>query len=420
MFNENWVALAAFAILLGLLLRQNDLLTIAALVLTTAAAGWAWNRYSLRGIVYKRFFSERRAFLGEIVDITIQVTNHKWLPVAWLKTEDEYPLPVTLLDGEVQPCTKSDTGLLSNLMSLRWSERVTWHYHVRCDKRGFYPFGPLRLQSGDLFGLFTSQVEQPYVDWLIIYPEVKPIEVLALPPKEPFGEIRARQRIFEDPSRAVGIRDYQAEDAFRRIHWKATARRQKLQVKVYEPTTTFQLVIFLNMATMPKHWQGIIPELLERAISVAASIANYAVAKRFQVGLVANGCWPESDQPLKVLPSRDPNQLMYILEALAAVSALPTISIEELLHRESAHLPWGATLAVVTAVVTEELWTVMTRLQAAGRRMVLVHLGDKPLPFDPGKIVVHRVVDLGAAFGLETPAFAPPQTSVLAQAEGKP
>jgi len=406
MFNENWVALALFAIVLGLLLHQNDLLSMSALVLTVALAGWSWNHFCLRGISYKRSFSERRAFLGETIDFTLRVTNTKWLPVAWLRIEDEYPLPVTLVEGDVQPSTKADVGLLCNLMSLRWWEKVRWCYRLRCDRRGFYPFGPAHLQSGDLFGLFSSLAVRPAVDWLIVYPAVKPLEAIALPSKEPFGEVRSRLRIFEDPSRAVGIRDYQQEDAFKHIHWKATARRQDLQVKVYEPTTSFQLVLFLNMATLPKYWQGVIPELLEQAISVTASIASYATDKRFQVGLVANGCWPESDQPLKVLPSRSPDQLTRILEALAAVSALPTISVEDLLNRESTHLAWGAALIVVTAVVTEDLMAAMTRLQSAGRRMVLVRLDDKPLPCETGGIAVHRVVDLGEAFGLEMEASA--------------
>lgn len=402
MFNENWVTLAAFAILIGLVFRQSGLLVIALLVLIAAAVGSSWNKYSLHSIEYKRSFSERRAFLGETVDVTVQVTNHKWLPVSWLRIDDEYPLPVTMLEGQVQPSTKPDIGLLSSVMSLRWFDRARWRYRLRCDNRGVYAFGPAHLQSGDLFGLFSSQVDSPSQDWLIIYPAVKPISDLVLPPKEPFGDIKGRQWIFEDPSRAVGIRDYGSRDDLKRIHWKATARQQKLQVKVYEPTTTFQLVIFLDMVTLPKPWYGSIPALLERAISAAASIASYAVEKRFQVGLFANGCWPQSDQPLKVLPSRSPNQLTRILEALAAVSAVPTISIEALLNKESSHLPWGATLLVIAAVVTDELLAVMTRLQAAGRRMVLVCLEDTPLPFAAPKIMVQRVRDLGGAFRFET------------------
>jgi uncharacterized protein (DUF58 family) len=401
MFNENWVALALFAATLGLALNQAGLLVLAILVLVAVAAGWVWNRYSLHGIDYQRSFSERRAFLGEKVELSLEVTNRKLLPVSWLKIEDEYPLPVTLLDGTVQPSTKPGIGLLGNLMSLRWFERAKWRYQLRCDQRGVYPFGPAHIEAGDLFGLFNSQYSRSEQDWLIIYPRVKPIELLTLPPKDPFGEVKARQRIFEDPSRTIGIRDYQFRDTLKRIHWKATARRQKLQVKVYEPTTSFQLLIFLNMVTLPRHWQGTIPELLEEVVSAGASIASYAVEKRFQVGLLANGCWPQSDQPLKVLPSRSPDQLTRILEALAAVSAMPTISIEELLNSESARLPWGATLAVVTAVVTEELLIVMNRLQDAGRRMVLLHMDDKPLPFDVPRIAVHRLLDLGPSFGIE-------------------
>ena len=401
MFNENWVSLAAFAIVIGLLFQQSGLLAIALLVLIAAAVGWSWNKYALHNVEYRRSFSERRAFLGETVDVTVQVTNHKWLPISWLRIDDEYPLPVTMLDGAVQPSTQPEIGLLSSVMSLRWFDRARWHYRLRCDKRGVYAFGPAHLQSGDLFGLFSSQVASPKQDWLIIYPAVKPITAITLPPKEPYGDIKGRQWIFEDPSRAVGIRDYGSRDDLKRIHWKATARQQKLQVKVYEPTTTFQLVIFLDMVTLPRPWHGSIPVLLERGISTAASIASHAVEKRFQVGLFANGCWPQSDQPLKVLPSRSPNQLTRILESLAAVSAVPTIPIETLLSRESSHLPWGATLVVIAAVVTEELLVVITRLQAAGRRMVLVCLDDTPLPSKMSNILVYRVRDQGGAFAFE-------------------
>jgi len=401
MFNENWVALAAFAVILGLLTQQPGLLAIAILVLLTAAAGWLWNEHSLRGIQYRRVFSERRAFLGETVDLRVEVTNRKPLPVAWVKIDDEFPSALAITDGPVRPSTKPDIDLLANLVSLRWFERVRWSYRIRCDQRGFYAFGPTHLQSGDLFGLFQSESTSPQLDWLIIYPQVRPLEMLDLPPKEPFGDVRARQRIFEDPSRAIGVRDYRPSDALKTIHWKATARRQQLQVKVYEPTTSHQLVIFLNMVTLPRPWQGTIPELLERCVSVAASVASFASEKRLQVGLLANGCWPQSDQPLKVLPGRSPDQLTLILEALAAVSALPTISLEDLLTREAPGLPWGATLVIVTALASEELLAALGRLQAAGRRVVLIRLDDEPLPIQVPRLPVRKVIDLGDAFGLE-------------------
>jgi len=130
---------------------------------------------------------------------------------------------------------------------------------------------------------------------------------------------------------------------------------------------------------MPKHWQGIKPLLLEQTISVAASIANYAFEQRYEVGVVANGCIPHSDQSIKVLPSRRPDQLARVMEALAAVTSFATSSIEALLLAESPRLPWGSTLVVVTAVITDDLLDALLRLHDAGRRLVLVSVEEEPL-----------------------------------------
>jgi hypothetical protein len=66
------------------------------------------------------------------------------------------------------------------------------------------------------------------------------------------------------------------------------------------------IAIFLNVATFPKHWMGFDPELLERAISVTGSIANYGVQQGWGVGVYANGSVPNSDQSIRVQPSRSP------------------------------------------------------------------------------------------------------------------
>jgi len=379
MFNRYWIYLALFLIPMAFASDVRALLVISALLLTIIPAAWLWNRLSLEQITYQRSFGERRAFPGEIVDVTLRVSNQKLLPLGWLLVEDQWPPALPPEEGRLFLSPGGQVGYCLNAFSIRWFERINRRYRVRCTRRGFYPFGPVRLVSGDIFGLFRRQTKSDHLDWLIVYPRVLPLETLGFPPKEPFGEVKATWRLFEDPSRAVGIRDYQPDDAFRHIHWKASARRQELQVKVYEPTTSHNLVVFCNVTTMPKHWQGIRPLLLEKTISVAASIANYAFAQRYEVGIVANGCIPHSDQSIKVLPSRRPDQLARVMEALAAVTSFATSSIEALLLAESPRLPWGSTLVVVTAVITDDLLDALLRLHKAGRRLVLVSLEEEPL-----------------------------------------
>jgi uncharacterized protein (DUF58 family) len=396
MFNQAWIYLALIMIFLGLLLDARGLLVLAAFLLTVVPVAWWWNRHSLDRVQYKRTFGQRRAFPGEIIELAFRVANEKLLPLGWLMVEDQWSLSLPLDTPEEQgaliPAAYGRTGFFRSAFSVRWFERITRHYRIRCTRRGFYPFGPARMSSGDIFGLFRNQQVHDHLDWLIVYPQVLPLEKLGFPPKEPLGETRASWRMLEDPSRTVGIRDYQQHDSFRRIHWKATARRQDLQVKVYEPTTSHNLVIFLNVATYPKHWQGVNPLLLEKSISVAASIAQHAVDERYIVGLVANGSIPHSDQPIKVRPSRRTDQLTRVMEALAAVTSFATTSLEALLLVESPRLPWGATLVVVTSFVTEELLSSLVRLREAGRRLVLVSLEDEPaqpLPSLPGILTYH-------------------------------
>ena len=394
MFTETWLVMAVLITLLGLALKLEALLLTAVLLLTIVPVAWVWNAFALRSVRYERSFSEKRAFVGEKVELTIRVSNAKPLPVAWLRVRDLIPLNLPLEGGDVVPSPAPSLGYLRNAYSLWWFQAIKRRYTIHCARRGIYHFGPVRMESGDIFGLFSQEVTESQRDVFIVYPRVMPLEELGFPPKEPFGETKTRLRFLEDPSRVIGVRDHLPEDSFRRIHWKATARHQKLQTKVYEPTTTFNLVIFLNVATFPKHWQGVDEELLEDVITVAASIAAYALEKRYAVGLVANGCWPHSDQPVKVPPGRSPRHITGIFEALAALTSFATSSIEELLLNESPHIPWGATIVVVTGVLSEELTETMMRLKEKGRRLVLVSLSREKPPFLEG-ITVYALQKAG-------------------------
>ncbi|MBI1800190.1 MAG: DUF58 domain-containing protein [Chloroflexi bacterium] len=389
MFNEAWIGLVMLLLFIGFVVRQSNLPALAALLMTIVGLSWLWNRLALASVEYGRQFSESRAFAGEMIDLTVSVTNRKFLPLAWLHIEDHVPLKLPFANARVTPTAQPKVGALTHLTATRWFERVNWRYRVECKHRGFYFLGPARLRSGDIFGLFTSALTVAPQTRLIVYPRLIALSELGFPGKHPFGGQRAVQNIFEDPSRTVGVRDYHPEDPFKRIHWKASARRNQLQVRVLEPAIVPHLAVFLNVTTFEKHWHGTDTALLERTISVAASIADHAVRQKLAVGLIANGSVPHSDQSIKVMPGRAPNQLLKILEALAAITGFPTADFNQLLSAESSRLAWGATMVVVTCVVTEKLLATMLRLRHAGRPMALVSLdsefkGDDTLSLSKG------------------------------------
>lgn len=368
--------------ILGLIL-SSAFLTAGGLVLFgVTGVTWLWNEFSLFGVHYTRSLSERRAFLGETVELTLTVANRKFLPLSWLTIVDVVPLELQVGEARISINRATNLGEFRTFWMLNPFQRSTRRFVIQCSQRGFHNFGPAVLNTGDGFGFFDRQATLTQIDRLIVYPRIYTVEELGLPPKNPFGERRSEAKIFEDPMRTVGVREWQYGDELKRVHWKATARHQTLLSRVFEPSEEQQAVIFLNAATFKRHWQGKIPELFERAISVAGSLAALAVEQRTPVGLITNGVLPASDQPVRLLPGRNPEQLMRILEMLAAVTEFTTSPIEELILEQAPRLSWGATLVVVTAVLYDELLISLMELTDVGRRVVLFLLTPER-PSDP-------------------------------------
>ncbi len=395
--HRGWLVAVFVLFFVGYLLQYPILvLTGVFFIVFRYGAHW-YSQRALREVEYSRDFSLRRTFPDEETVMTVQIANYKRLPLSWLAAVDHWAdeLPLSTSDG--QPLPKRPADLVTLLFSLRGREQVGRSYRIRPEHRGIYPFGPVALSAGDPFGLFTSHARIKRRDWLIVYPGLVQLEDLELPYQAPFGDVAARQSIFQDPVRTVGVRDYRPSDSFRHVHWKASARRQNLQVRVFEPTTAYTMILVLNVATFARYWEGTRPEILERAISATASIANYAVERRWLVGLTANGAMPNADQPIRVPPGRGPDQLSFVLEALAGVTSFTTSPFERFLLQESSRLAWGATLVVLTAVVTDAILASLNRLRDAGRRVVLVALTAKP-PEPPPGLFTYYAPNEGLAF----------------------
>ncbi len=392
-FSDAWIPLAFLFVILGFVFdRDPALLALGFVLLIIVGISTFWKNLSLVGVTYERSFDRTRVFPGEELTMTVTVKNDKFLPLTWLQFRDE--LPVTAeSDVDISRLSSELTGryILYNTFSLYGRQQTQRTARLNFPKRGFYKLGPVTYESGDIFTLFTIERQHEHLDTIVVYPQIYPLEQLNFPAKEPFGEIKVRRSLFTDPIKTQGIRDYQPQDRFRDVHWKATARRGHLQTKIYDPSTGMTLAVFLNVATFERHWMGFDPELLERAISVAASIANYGAQQKWAVGMYANGSVPGSDQPIRVAPGRSPDQLSNVLEALAAVTEFATSSIHRMMIRESTALPWAATIVLVTGIVTDEIMVTLVRLKEAGRRVVLISLAEEAPPKGLGDILTYHI-----------------------------
>ena len=391
MSAERWITIFGGTFLIGALFENSFLATFAALLILLLLFANLWRWHALDGIVYRRKPFYRRGFPGETIELELEVENRKFLPLTWLRIEDPWPASVGPEDeDQLAPSHLADQGLLKNVFSLRWFEKVKRNYTLMFRRRGVYKIGPARMQSGDAFGMYDVSREVGTRDYLTVFPEILPSESLDLSTDDPLGDQRTMRRLFEDPSQTIGVRDYQSGDSFRRIHWTATARTGKLQAREYQPTSAKIVVICLNVSTFEKHWEGVYPELLERLVSIAATLSFDYVQKGYQVGLISNGCLAYSDRTFRIPPSRSPNQLGYLLEALAGVTPLVMVPFDQFLIREMAKVYYGASLLIVSAIHPPELINTLRILKLHSRRITLYSLADEPPPFLPGIGLVHQ------------------------------
>ncbi len=386
----SWVPFLLLCFILGAVLHSPILLSLGfTLAMILAVAGW-WRKHSLDEVSYRRGWHYHRGFPGEQVPLRIEVENRKILPLTWLSTTDAWPKAVGPDDLSIlAPSHITDEGILTHRFSMRWYERACREYTLTLRQRGYYRIGPVTLSSGDLFGIYEEKRTVSNADALTVFPEVLPFTELKLQTDDPFGDRRSRRRLFEDPNRPMGVRDYHPEDGFRRVHWPATARTGQIMVKVFQPVSTQELVVCLNVATFPHYWEGVYPALLEQLIKVAATLIYYSVQDGYSVGLISNGCLAHADQPFHIPPGRSPKQLARLLQALAEVTPFITAPFEKYLLKSAPSIPYGATLILVTGIVTADLADTLVRLKKYRRNMTLISLAEPAPPAIAGIRAVH-------------------------------
>jgi len=351
-----------------------------------------WERYALKRIEYRRHLSAKRAFLGEELLLELEIANRKLLPLPWIEIDDEMPEEITFLKGKTSQSHKVARVHLTSLLSLGWYHRLIRRYPICCQQRGYFTFGPARIRSGDLFGFSKQETAISDIDRLIVFPRIVPLEQLDIPSKQPLGDILTKRYIFQDPILTMGVRDYHYGDSLKRIHWKTTARLGKLQTKVYEPTTSVDMGIFLDTRTVKPPGWGIVPQRLELAIMAAASIANHAMAAGYRVGLYANQRRQTTGELVRIPPSQHGEQMVNILEALAQIHWTESMPMARFISLESRNLPWGSTLVLITAIPTETILATLLRMKRAGRRVALVIIGGPEIPNLDG-IPAYRIAD---------------------------
>ena len=381
--------LAPFLLILfviAIVLRIDFFFTVVYLFLGVYVLSRAWTAHTIRRIAAARSF-ELHAFPDDQVDVDLSISNTGFLPIPWLEIHEALPVALTA------PPFHREVITLGPHSTHRAS------YRLQCRQRGYYDIGPLTMETGDLLGVVHEVKTRLAEQHIIVYPRVLPIRELGLPTHAPQIALPAHLALFEDPTRIMGVREYQRGDSPRRIHWTATARTGRMLVKQYQSAIARETLLCLDL-NRESYGQRQMYVATELAIVVAASLANHIVTQEeLPVGLATEAHDPLSGGVARIYvpPRSERDHLMGLLETLARVQIVSRAPLVDLLERESARLSWGATIVVITGEESQELYDSLAYLRRAGFdvTLLLVQPAQTPAPLEGLaqllQIPVHRI-----------------------------
>jgi uncharacterized protein (DUF58 family) len=413
--------LGALLILLAALLLESGLLAFAMYVLLGVmlvsrylARQWTGN------LTATRKCNRDTAEVGESATVTVNVKNNNWLPVPWVLLEDLLPKRAI-----------SATGRRLKVQGKRLQVRMLWargeaavKYKLKLLLRGYYQIGPLVMESGDLFGLHRRYRAAAEPHYILVYPKVVPLEGYDLASRRPIGEVRLSHRLYEDPTRISGVREYQAGDPMNRVHWRATARTGTLHCKVYEPSTIAGLTLLLDFhqAGYPSRGE---PHRSELAVTTAVSLAHAVYLMGQQVGLMSNGRdaadrirlegWEgdyrtrqlaresvamadksERLRPLVVNTQRGVEGFQRIRETLARIELTDGLTFAELVLETANRLPRDATVGAILPSVPTATALSLGNLRRRGFAVsvILILIDDQKLEQAYGRLLAEGIRDV--------------------------
>jgi uncharacterized protein (DUF58 family) len=337
----------AVLLFIALLQRQHELTALCLVTIGIMAVAYFWSRASLRATEFALEVERSRLFPGEQLQLTLDVLNAKALPIH-VNVSAGFSKPF----GESRPeATHSQSsGLLGY-------QKATFHWHLLVSRRGVHSVGPLDLTTGDPFGFFPRQTQISTHHEIVVYPRLVPVKASAFSRREAFGVPGAQSHV-RDPVLIQGTRDYQASEPARHIHWKASARHNRLQTKVFASSYQEKSMFLLDVSGFERQQDD---ADFERMLEVIASLAEQKDRQGSATGLLTNSVLQGSSTGI-LPPARNPYQISMIMETLARCTTTAGTDLLTQLSR-SIQIPWGTSCAVFTLKNNSSADQVKTFLQ---------------------------------------------------------
>ncbi|WP_088072886.1 DUF58 domain-containing protein [Gottfriedia luciferensis] len=231
-----------------------------------------------------------RVSVGEQFILPIKISQYNWLPI--INANIRIKLD-PIIEGKQFKSLRNDSSLEFIIpVQLKGNETIQLSLPLLASKRGVTRVKEFELNISNFFGLgYVRLSYKPILQKeIIIYPNLIPVpQIEQLISTNSYGSFVNTTSIFEDFLAPIGTRDYVYSDPFHRIHWKASAKTQVLQTKIYERTADYSWTFIINLQdTRHSNYQMSVIENIESIASNLAFIVKYAAEHNINYEIFLN------------------------------------------------------------------------------------------------------------------------------------
>lgn len=173
------------------------------------------------------------------------------------------------------------------VLSLSAGESKSLNYVLKPTQRGEYHFGNINVFVSTAFGLSSRRYQLEGGQVVKVYPsiaEMKKADLMLFSKSHLMPGIRKVRRAGQN-TEFEEIKEYNIGDDFRRINWKATARKNDLMVNVYQEEKSRPVYSIINKGrTMYMPFNGL--SLFDHAVNTSLALSNVILKRSDKAGLI--------------------------------------------------------------------------------------------------------------------------------------
>jgi len=284
--GTHFLFLGSFAVFGGSVRGFNLLLVLAAILIGALLMQWRWTRRSIASVTVTRRLPNE-AFAGDPFSVRFRLTNHRRFLTTWMiRIEDQ--IERVRAPTNDQHRTQDSATSLCGVAAIRAGQTESADYDCVITQRGRYRFGSIRVETTFPLNLFRCRKVIETSSEICVLPKL--LNLRHHWTSSLFGRLggaatTARQTGSSEGD-FFGLRDWQQGDSTKWIHWRTTARLNKLAVRQLEQQQHFDLCIVVDPFALSEADH----ERAELAISLAATlVAKMDVSQSNRIVLAVAG-----------------------------------------------------------------------------------------------------------------------------------